>query len=352
MNSVLRALILMALVLLYHRPALTQEVSQESPGRYSTRDISASTPMGSGNGVLVRAASTLRGELVITAADSPRVSVIYRKLAKTQQKSRAVDYIDLIAVALNRAPTGARLDLRAPNPPPWEDNEYGMVQAELIIPPDCSVEIDAAYFDVFASGPFSEFVNSTSLGRLEVSGVKERLKLVTANRRVAVEDARGDIWVSTTNSTLIAKDIECHSSPATFRNEGGDISIERITGEVNIKNSYGRIDIDGLSLAGDKGYIRCRSGPIVVFLGDIGDGQLLINNHYDDIEITVPAGLSAVLSLSVDEGGKIEAVGFPFRTELVQSTRLSLVAGWGGGLISSSVRGRGNIFVRGIDEGD
>jgi len=49
--------------------------------------------------------------------------------------------------------------------------------------------------------------------------------------------------------------------------------------------------------------------------------------------------------LTVDQEGRIEAVNFPFTTELVEPNRLNLVVGGGKGLVNGSIRGKGNIYV-------
>ncbi len=346
------AVLVVSLLVLAGLPCAAQEVHQESKELYSTRKLKASASIRQGNKITIQAAASLRGSLTITVADVAQVELVYTKKAKTSGKSRAVDYIDLIAVALENIPDGAGLQMRAPNPPPWKGVEYGMVEAELTLPPDWSVDIDAVYFDLAATGPFTELSNSTSLGRLDVSHVTDRLDLSTANRRVNVNDISGRISVSTTNSTLVANNVTCPAEAATFRNDGGDILIDGLRGGVNARNSYGRVDIVGFKPHGSKSYIRCVSGPILVALTEMADGQLLINNRYEDIELEIPSDLSAHVALAVDDGGKIDVSEFNFKTELVEHNRLNLLAGAGIGLISGSVRGKGNIYVRGIEYGE
>jgi hypothetical protein len=327
-----------------------QEIFEESRGLFSTRQLEASVPQGAKAVVEIRAALTLRGSLEITTQKSEEIKVQYYKRARTTDQTRANDYIDLVTVQLDQTPAAVRLDMRAPNPAPWETNEYGLVDAYLFVPESCAVQIDAAYFDVVARGPFVELINKSSLGRLEASDVHGRTDLITANSRLKVSNMSGEVSVATSNSTLTASDITCLESQASLRNDGGDIIVDGFTGGLNVKTSYGRIDIDDLRPMGRGNYIRGVSGPILVSLAEMTDGQLVLANRYDDIELIVPAGLSAMLTLAVDEDGKIEATNFEFKTELVQTTRLNLVAGQGIGLISGSIRGKGNIYVRGADE--
>ncbi len=335
-----------SLVLLVNlAPCWAQEVRQESRGFFATLELGSSTLPGNGNQLVIKAAGSLQGELTILATATDSAILTYTKRARTSRKSRAVDYLDQIAVSLSAAPTGLRLEMRAPNPAPWKDDESGLVEAMVEIPEGFRVEINAAYFDVKADGPFISFENTTSLGRLDVAHISERLEVETANRRVTVTDVSGQIRVVTTNATLTAQGISGLTQPAVFRNDGSDIRINGFTGGLNVKNAYGRIEIVDWDPNDEKSYVRCTSGPILIILSDLNAGQLLISNKYEDIELRLPQEFSAVLTMAVDEGGKIEAQNFPFTTELVEPNRLNLLVGNGRATISSSVRGKGNIYI-------
>lgn len=327
-----------------------QEVVEESNGLFSTRQQRVVVPMGIGDEIVIRAASTLRGTLEISVGDVEQAELKYYKKAQTKKRSKAVDYIDLLSVQLEQTATAVRLEMRAPNPAPWEGKDQGLVEAFLVVPESCSVWIDAAYFDITARGPLSGMTNTTSLGRLDISGVYGQVDLVTANRRIKLQNVAGEVSARTSNSTLLVRNVKCVGSQASFRNDGGDIVIGGIEGGLNVKTSYGRIDIEDFIPTGKRNYIRCSSGPIIVQIASMSEGQLMISNRYDDIELVVPSQLSAVMALAVDEDGKIEVSNFTFKTDLVQDNRLNLQIGEGEGLISCSVRGKGNIYVRGMDD--
>ena len=80
------------------------------------------------------------------------------------------------------------------------------------------------------------------------------------------------------------------------------------------------------------------------------DAQIRITNSFEDVELTMPENASASMSLAVDEGGKIEVSSINVRAELIEQNRMNLVAGKGTSLITSSVRGSGNIYVRGSND--
>jgi len=349
MNRSSVALIIGLTGLTFIGSAGAQEIFKESGNLYSTRELTVTTPALQNSQLVIKSASTLQGSLRISTAPEAVIKVLYSKKAKADSRSSAIDYIDQIAVSLSSTAAGVKLELRAPNPAPWTDDEVGLIEAVVIIPEFCKLDIEAIYFDIEATGPFEAFRVPSSLGRLEVSFVTDELILVTSNRRVSIENASGNVKASTSNSTLTAKNVKCDGGQAAFRNEGGDIRVFGVSGEVNIRNSYGRTEVDMFEATGEKSYVRSHYGPIELTLAKIGDGQLILTNRYEDIELSVPSNLSAELSLAVEENGKIEVQNFPFKPDLVQRNRLSLIAGDGDALISGSVRGKGNVYIRAYD---
>lgn len=353
MKRFYRFAIVLAVLLTTVQTGQAQEIRKEAAGLYATTTIKTTKPFKPTDRLLIQSVPGLKGKLTITAAESDEFVVRYVKKARAESKSKAVDYIDLIAVVIDATPEGPRLRMRAPNPPPWDiEGEAGIVELELVVPMYSAIEIEAQYFDVKAVGPFSKVLIPESLGRLDVSYVTEQLLLSTSNRRVSVNEITGKISVSTTNSTLRASNIEATKGRAVFRNSEGDIKIEQFVGEINVKNSFGRIGLFNFEPRGAGNLIRSVSGPIKMEIVKIGDANIKATNRHEDIEITLPTELSAVLSLSVEENGKIDVAGFVFTPELVEDNRLSLISGEGLAVISGSIRGKGNIYVRAIENED
>lgn len=351
-KSLLR-IVPLVIVLLVPPVVWTQEVFDEGNGWFATRDLYANATMQTGQTLTIESVSTLVGEITIVTSDTPAVDVVYRKKARTNQLSRAIDYIDLIAFTLDVSPRGVTMQFRAPNPPPWNEQvEAGRVEVEVTMPESCRVAIEAAYFDVEAEGPFVEVRVPSSYGRLQVTDVNGALELHTANRRLLAERIRGEIDIRTSNSTLDASELFCPDTQARIQNEGGDIRIEGLHGQANVKNSYGRIEIADYRPLGSRNFIRGLSGPVFVELVELGGSRVVVNNRYEDIELSISADASASLSLAVEEDGRIEATNFEFISDLVEHNRLNLIAGDGEATISASVRGSGNIYVRGNERGD
>lgn len=325
-----------------------QEIEKVSDELWSTRDIVLSRAAGSVNRITIKSSENLSGKLTLQAWDRDSIVVTYSKQAKTDTRSRAIDYIDLMSVELEIPPQGADLELRAPNPAPWNKRaDKGMVFATIQVPNNIQVEIDATYHDVTANGPFASLRIPESLGRLEVSHVHGELDITTANRRVFLQDVSGSVSASTSNSLLRAVSVDGSNGPARFRNEGGDIELDSLRGEINVRNSYGRVMIQSFVPGGESSVIRNVSGLVSVNLVAMTEGQLIITNRHEDIEITIPDDLSAFLSLAVEDG-EIDCTGFTFSPELVQDNRLNLIVGDGEVDFSGTVRGEGDIYVRGV----
>lgn len=332
---------------------LAQDIYEIDNQFYSTKEIGKSVDIGQRKTLLIRSAESLRGHITLNAGDHKDITVSFRKQARAATRSLATDYIDLISVVTKAPPDMIVLFLKAPNPAPWNsETETGLVEIDVFLPRDFVVELEAIYFSVTAEGGLKSLLVSNSLGSFDIDGITEELTLATKNQRITLNHISGKINVSTTNAPLKAKNIVSPSDAAVFKNEGGEINIEGFVGQLNCRNKFGRIKITDFELYGDGNFIRSTSGPIEVALIAANEAQLVINNRYEDISISFPDTLSAYFSLSVDEDGSIEAEGFEFKTDLVETDRLNLIAGDGTVEIVSSIRGKGRIFVTGIKGDD
>lgn len=343
-----RYLILFFLCVVATGTSRAQEIFEGPAGTFFSDSLQVESPSHAGANIIIKSAVNLGGDLKIATGSTDKIRVSYVKKAKAGSRSQAIDYIDLISVSVYDKPSATYIELRAPNPAPWSDTEYwGQVEAIVTLPVNCGVEIDAPQFDVTANGPLKSVVVPESLGRLEIAHVTEKLEITTANRRITLNDISGNIAVATTNSSLIAENVESLEGQARFGNDGGDIRIADFVGSINAKNSYGRITIERFRPVGQSSFIRGASAPIAIQVDEMTEGQLVVSNRNEDIDITVPADISAFFSLNVGDNGVIEATNFPFTTDLVQRNRLNLISGAGSVDVSGSIRGEGNIYIRG-----
>ena len=330
---------------------VAQTVFQAPDGVYTTREIKDKIKVGKRTVLQIKAAGNLPGKLTIGVEKTNEVRIAYFKRAKAKSMDEAVDYIDLIAVVLRSGPVDINLELRSPNPAPWaNDNQWGEVEAKITIPEYYSVLIEAPLFDVTAVGPIETMEIPSSLGRITITNVTRKLDVSTANRRLEVADITGEIYLYTSNSVLTAENLVSTGKRADIESENGDIRIEGFTGEFYVEGSYGRIKLSDFNITGRRNIIKGMSGPIELEIVGIDQAQLRITNRFEDIEINLPDRSSAAFSLVVAEGGKIEVSNINFKTELIEQNRMNLVSGNGNSIISGSVRGSGNIYIRGYDE--
>lgn len=325
-----------------------QELVQDESGMWTTGEQKASLIMPKSQYLVIRSAASVSGSITIETGYVKEVQLTYAKKAKSTSKSLVDDYLDVLSVSLDAFGGKGRLEFRAPNPAPWSgSSDAGVVIAKLLIPKGTFVEIEAAYFDVKASGPLSGLVVSSSFGQIEADRIDSVLDVSTSNQKVTLDLISGDISASTSNAALTASRVVPGRLSARFKNENGDIKLDSVAGSVNVRNSFGKISVDRFRATGEGSSIKGSSGPITVELLEIKEGSLAITNRLEDIELRVPSNLSAFLALAVEEDGKIDASGFAFKTDLVQRDRLNLITGGGNANISCAIKGKGNIYVRG-----
>lgn len=342
--------LLLALILGMARSPRSQEIIRSEPGLFVTSEIVKELSHLPQNRLDIQAASSLAGSLTIGTSESPSLKVTFVKKARTTNRSRAFDYIDLMSLNLSEAGDRAKLIMRAPNPGTWEKwSESGRIDAVIIVPANCFIEIEAAAFDVNATGPLRGLVIPASLGKIRANDVSGVLQIKTANQKVDIENIVGQCSAVTSNAPLLARSIQSTKETARFRNSQGEIKIIDFEGALKVRNDLGRIEIIGFVPGGDANFISGSSAPISVDIVTMQHGQIVINNRNEDIEISVPDNLDAWYYFSVGDNGAIDAASIPVRTELIRPGKMNLVSGQGGVDISGTIRGEGNIYLRGIE---
>jgi hypothetical protein len=337
-----------AILILLTCPLVTAQEIYKEDDSFVTKIIKSKLAVPAKSKLEIMSSESLQGKINILTSKENLITAKYIKSAKTDNRESAINIIDLIGVSLEKTNKGTRLKLRAPNPAPWSpQTESATLEIDLIIPEHYLIEIDAPYFDILATGPFEEFIVPNSLGRLEINDVSEYLELNTSNRKVIISNIRGKINISTQNSTITGNDINSSEKRVTIYNDGGDIHLKNIKAELNIKNNYGKINITNYTPIGRKNYIRALHAPIFLSIDKIFTEQLIVNNRFEDIEMIVPTDISAEISLAVEEESKIEVSDILFTPGLMQENRLNLTTGEGEATLSSLVRGKGNIYIKG-----
>ncbi|MGD8922011.1 MAG: hypothetical protein PVH24_02100, partial [Candidatus Zixiibacteriota bacterium] len=135
MRTFLRPLPLLLLTLVLAGSIQGQDIYEQEKGLYSTAGLTDTVNVGRQNKLVIKSAASLAGTINISVAAQDRVSLVYFKKARAETRSRAIDYIDLLAASLTVLPEHIRLELRAPNPAPWGNElEAGMIDVELVVP--------------------------------------------------------------------------------------------------------------------------------------------------------------------------------------------------------------------------
>lgn len=328
-----------------------KEVVSLGDDLFETKVAKITSPIISGEKVIINSAMGLSGKLNIISEEGEQASFDYKKILKTSDPSEAMDYADLIEIALEETPEGLKLVLQAPNPAPWGGStNAGRVEGDLYLPSDCHIEIDAVYFDLKIDGPFKSIKNKASLGRLDVRKITQEVNLTTTGREIIAKDISGDIALTTGNGEIRIENLVSRIRPADIINENANINVSNVTGSINIRNSYGKIRLDNFHLAGADSRIAGSYGPIRLEISDITNTALAISNRNEDIQITLPDTTSAKFLLKVSLRGSINVEGLMAKPTAVKSDQLEFITGAGESEIAVSIEGNGNISIKGIPE--
>ena len=346
-----KTLILMALLTFLGTSGLFgQEVFEEGKDLFSTSQVELSAAVNRGQKVYVVSALNLTGSLIIKASETDRALFRYRKILKTDSRAEAIDFSRVIDAVSDRTPDGIKLLLQAPNPAPWSGTENaGVIEGELLIPPGCDLYIDAIYFDLDVTGPCRSLANKSSFGQIRVSNITDELNVTTVNRNVTAHKITGNISIATSHADIIIDSMTADQGPAYLRNENGNLIVSDFSGAFDIKNEFGKINLDRIQLRRERSRIRASFSPIDLDIIALEEAGLAIKNNNEDIRLVLPPDASADFSLEVTPGGEIHATGLNMRTTLVEPNRLDFISGDGVSRIRATIAGHGDIDIKTSD---
>jgi hypothetical protein len=337
-----------AIFVILEIPLSADSVFPVGNDRFMSEEIVLESAITSEGKVLISSASNLSGRLNISVGESGKAVLEFRKLLKTGSETEANDYAGLIKADMKESSDGLRVFLRAPNPAPWEGTDNSAkINGRLLLPPNCRIDIDADYFDFIVEGPFKSIENRSSLGRLEVRGITERVNLSSVSEDIVLEDISGEISVATNNADIRINSMTTNSVPARIRNENGSVIIDGLKGGIDVKIDYGKLRISGADLVGLSSSIRAVYSSIKLGAVEVSNAEVDIADVDEDVELTLPADISARMILKVTSDGEIHTANLPVRPTTVDSNRLELIAGGGESLIKVDIEGGGDIVVEG-----
>lgn len=329
--------------------AWSDEMVSLEEGRFATNLNYLRETVSSRKRIIINSAVNLKGKITVRAENIAEAILEYRKIIKTRSQSEAIDFAAAINITLDKSPSGTRLLLQAPNPAPWTGTTRdGLVEATLRLPEDCRIEIDALYFDFDIVGPFRGLVNKSSLGRLDVKYITERLELGTSNRDISAEQITGVISISTAHADIRIDDLVSEKTAAQIKNNKGNIFIENASGMLDVQNSYGKIRLEQMIFRGGNSRIMGQYSPIRLKLANMEKGYLTVSNNNSDIEILMPDSISVKCLLSVGPEGEISVERLPAVPTYVSSNSLGFISAEGTSRADISIAGDGNIYLKGI----
>ena len=329
--------------------SVSAQLYEMNDNRFVTESIKLSATLAPGEKVDIMSVSSLTGKLYIHTGTGDQAVFEYKKILKTRNESDAREYDKLVEAEIKTTPASMRLFLRAPNPAPWSGEDDAVhIEGELSLPADCQLEIDAEYFDLVIEGPFTSVENRSSFGRMDISNITRSLIIAGSTQNINLSNIAGEITVSVSNADLTAERLATKNEMARIKNENGDVTISDIEGNFTIRNSYGKIKIEGAEISGGGCRIIGTHCPIRVEVVSSESAGLAISNDFEDVTMQIAENVPARFMLNVDTNGEMHVTNLPIKPVIVQNNRLECYTGEGLIPITIDVEDSGNIFVEGI----
>jgi hypothetical protein len=341
-------------------------------------------------GLIIKTPQNVHCKIELYTHSADIISGEYRIWADAGSADRESRFINLIEVKLDyngRNSKNANLEVLAPTRAPWEGSNYSVgVDLTLMVPENFYVEAKTSYSNIDLVGPFGGVNIDDEYGSVTVEKVRGNSTIKASYSSVDLTDLKGSVTVDAVYSEINAREIVIENSPGMFTTSYGSLNLEDITGAIeavtdydNIKVSnikapkgsvilrtnYGQIEADNVS-----GELVCETSFEPITLGNIelthgiskfdtkhapidaeilkmGDSQLIINNTYSTINLSLASNISAKLLLAVDEGGKIHTKDLSIKPLVMKRDRLVGLVGDGLAKIEINVDGIGEINITG-----
>lgn len=255
-----------------------------------------------------------RGDVSITAADQPNISVQAHEVAYASSDSDAKKIFDDVAAHLTVS--GSTVLIKS------ESNSKGKVDLTITVPKSSHVSINSGWGDVTAAG-LGAGVYVSARGDIHVSSISGPVQARFVNGRhdtFAAHDIQGDLTLEGDVNDLTLSEIK--GSVTQNGSIFGDVHLEVISGAVHLHTSVTTVDLvslpgdmtldsDNLRVTQAKGpvrvvthskdvdlsqvdgdsYVEDRNGTIAV--ETTGSFGIEARNEKGDVEITLPSDVSA-----------------------------------------------------------
>ncbi|MCK5125935.1 MAG: hypothetical protein KAR42_06750 [candidate division Zixibacteria bacterium] len=335
------------LCLLIAAGAAAETLTKKTDRGYVSESYTLTSSIKTEGTLIINAAGSLSGLLKIKA-EGNECRVKYRKLLKADSKDEANEYAGSITVECSPQQNNALLTLRAPARAPWSGtSNSARLEVTISVPPMTKLEINTAYFDIAASGPFAGCVVSESLSKVTVDNVTGDVEIKVSSRPVSLKKITGRLVVSNKYGKIRLQNIDATDKMATIRNEQDTIIINSFIGSADISTSYSDIIAENMTFLGDRNRIKNISAPIILGLDSLTSGRLKVYNQYGMIKLNINGPVDAAFNCKISEEGAIDTKGMEMEPTLVYDDRLEFDVGNGTAEVRLSAKHNGNIIIKG-----
>jgi hypothetical protein len=352
------------------------------------RDGVLEATVGGRSHFVIAADVDVNGKIQVISRQTADIKVSYKITARAESKTEANRYLDLIDIKLDTERyEKASLEILAPSYVPWGGSKYSVnVELLLEIPEKISIEGECRFMNVDIVGPFQDIILDCENSSVSVSKIYGSAIVTTSNGSIVLKSVKGELRAETSNGAINIEEVEVESGYALLETENGEINLRKVQGSVEAYTTYSPInavDVDAsegsvvlrtnyapINVSNISGEIICETNyapitlansnsnhghskietsyaPIKADFNNLENCEIFILNEYNNIELNLPAEVSARLVASVNEGGRIHTRGVGIKPVQLDPNRLEGILGDGDARIELNVNGVGNIEILG-----
>ena len=335
---------LMLIFLLGILIALPHVVCSEEFSETSQSEVSAK----GASEFLLTTPANLGGQVYLEVWDEDNCKVKFTIWARANTQDKAKKFAGLVDFELDREEDVVYLKLTTPHPAPWEGSNYGInATLYVFIPHNLSVKTQTQAFDLDVTGPIPDINIQNQYGKIQVTDISEETTISSAYGPVDVEDVRGILNIETSYNSISVRHADTQDEKAILKTSYGKIDLEQFEGQLEASTVYSSIDASDITLRDGNNEFKTVYSKIDLDITEMQDAQLYVQNTYGNVNLMVPADLSARLKFTVGRGGKMITRGIIIRPTVLNQTTLQGTCGQGESEIEVDINGIGQIQLEG-----
>ncbi len=335
----------------------------------------------------ISAPQNISGEVKFAVGDGNSVYADIEYVGKAENYEEFKWFKDLITMKIAKEGKQSAIIITTPDNAPWEGLDKSVVlNMSFRMPSSMKIKIKARFHSIEVNGHFKGLEVDNDYGEVIAEKVDGDIDIRTSYKPVIINNINGYVNIQNHSGDIIARNIAEGERKCNFETTYGKIVLEKIYGGfkaatsykpimlkqidskdgiIKVSDSYGKIninkfsglldlktefsDIEGEDLDFSEGSSKISNSFNSITLKNLrlNRSELMIDNSFADVSISLNGNSSVHFILSTGEGGAIHIKGMSVKPIAISYNSFEGITGKGDSELKVNIQGIGRINITG-----